>query len=108
MKDSLRHIRQILTWGLLGIFLFPSVWQFEHLFESHKHEICEDVTIHFHEKQLDCNIYDFHFSSFDFQLFAPTFLEITYTNHRVIEGYVLPEHQPIPSGISLRGPPMIS
>jgi hypothetical protein len=51
---------------LILVFLFPSLLQFEHLFENHKHATCNDNTVHFHQKSLNCNIYDFHFSFFSF------------------------------------------
>lgn len=57
--------------GLLTlVFLFPSILQFEHLFESHEHKVCKENTVHIHQKNLDCSIYDFHFSAFNFQLIS--------------------------------------
>lgn len=51
---------------LTFIFLFPSLLQFEHLFENHEHPTCKESSVHFHQKNLDCSIYDFHFSIFSF------------------------------------------
>ncbi len=97
-----------ISWGLLTLFLFPSLLQFEHVFESHKHEGCQEAKIHFHEKELDCSVYDFHYSSFNYPLFAPIQFFNSTEIHSVEKEVYLPHIEPTPLGFALRGPPMFS
>lgn len=61
--------------------LFPIAIQSIHALEGHEHEVCHDFSTHIHTKQLDCSIYDFHFSIFDFK--PQQLPEFT-----VLEGYI--------------------
>lgn len=66
MSKRKKIIGHFLGGILTLIFLFPSLLQFEHLFENHEHSACKESSVHFHQKNLDCSIYDFHFSVFSF------------------------------------------
>ncbi|WCC43481.1 hypothetical protein PJJ26_06620 [Tenacibaculum finnmarkense] len=51
----------------LLLLLLPSVIQFVHTFENHKHTICTSIDEHhFHEQELDCSLDDFHFQVFSY------------------------------------------
>lgn len=109
MKVTPAHtMRFYIAWFLLLVFLLPSSLQFEHLFESHKHETCSDASVHVHAQDLDCSIASFHFTSFQFEPF-----EFTLRNLAIV-GVVLPYHytqnklQNLPLPYDLRGPPQFS
>ena len=51
---------------LIGLLWFPLVVQFAHIFEEHEHKPCDELTTHLHKKQLDCSLFDFHFSNFNY------------------------------------------
>ncbi len=104
-----KNVIQIIAATIFSFaLLFPTFIQFAHTFEDHKHEACTDFSTHFHEKQLDCSVCDFHFSIFNFtpqQL--PAFV--------VIEGfqktetvYLFPEFNQKTTHYFLRGPPLLS
>ncbi|PVW13850.1 hypothetical protein [Marixanthomonas spongiae] len=58
----------VLSALLIGLLLFPSAVQFAHIFEGHDHKPCSEITTHLHEKQLDCTLFDFHFSNFSYSV----------------------------------------
>ncbi len=66
MNAKRKIISHFLGVILTLVFLFPSLLQFEHLFENHEHLVCKENKVHLHQKNLDCSIYDFHFSTFSF------------------------------------------
>lgn len=108
MKLSLKQIREIVAWGMLLVFLFPSLLQFEHLFEAHKHDSCKDVSVHFHEKELGCDIYDFHFSSFSFSLEISE-IKLPQRKNSLVQGiYLAPHIQKTHLAFAQRGPPQFS
>jgi len=97
-----------ITTVLFIALLLPNALQFGHLFESHEHIECSELTSHLHEKVTDCSLCDvvissndFHFDNFTYPLFAS-------------EGDVLPPQytsEAIPNSSSLyflRGPPSYS
>jgi len=46
---------------LITSFLLPSIVKFAHVFENHKHEVCETPQkSHYHEFELDCEFYKFN------------------------------------------------
>ncbi|MCW8982253.1 hypothetical protein [Altibacter sp.] len=65
MKNEIS--KHFITPFLVFALLFPSVFQFSHLFEEHQHTVCNDYSVHFHETDTDCPICDFHLSSFNFE-----------------------------------------
>ena len=44
------------------VLLLPYVGSFLHLFEDHEHETCDISTVHFHQVDLDCDIFDYYFT----------------------------------------------
>lgn len=79
-----------------------------HLFAQHDHKVCIDGSTHFHAKQLECNIYDFHFSTFcfsphpNFQLDSLDPIQIGQTS------YFRPEITTESRNYLLRGPPLFT
>ncbi len=62
MKNK-EYIKSLLNYSallLIIIMLFPTVFQFFHVFENHKQNYCHENTIHIHEHKLDCSICDFN------------------------------------------------
>lgn len=98
----------VITFALCLTLLLPSAIQFTHLFENHKHISCGDTTTHFHEKELDCSIQNFHLNTFSFQLFEyPDFSKkITFTER--INHYVSLYLNQYSSHFYLRGPPHLA
>ena len=45
-----------LTW----VLLLPAVIQLTHTLEGHKHKVCGEFSTHFHQKNKDCSLFDFH------------------------------------------------
>ncbi len=88
--------------------LFPSFVQLAHTFEDHKHEVCIDFSVHIHKKQLDCSIYDFHFSLFNFEVDPPFKFAATNSFQTTETHYLLPEFTINAVHYFLRGPPLIS
>lgn len=88
--------------------LFPIAIQSAHAFDIHEHQECNDITTHFHKKQFDCSICDFHFQSFDFKPFQfPEFVAPT----EQLELAKCYQRSEIFAGIHLfylRGPPLFS
>lgn len=103
------QITQFLTATIFSIALMlPAAVQFAHSFEGHKHEVCTDVSSHIHEKQLDCSIFDFHFSIFNFN---PQELPEVVTIHSFQNTetlYILPKIEGEYAAYYLRGPPLHS
>lgn len=88
--------------------LFPSLVQLSHVFETHEHKFCGDYSNHFHEKEHQCHIQDFHFSSFHFIPFSTS----SVTAHKIsvpkTEYYTIPFLSQKPSQFHKRGPPVNS
>ncbi len=95
--------------GLLSIaLLFPSLVEFAHTVEGHEHVACDDVSTHIHEKNLDCSLCDFQFSTFQLVLVFPQ-------DNIVPEIFSKPQARSTSADKStnlhyfyLRGPPFIS
>lgn len=53
---------------LIAVFqialFFPALQKTVHAFQQ-EHEICSEFHTHFHKKETDCSICDFHFSTFN-------------------------------------------
>lgn len=88
--------------------LFPSAIKFAHTFENHKHEVCEDVTTHLHQKQLDCSICDFHFSIYNFTPLQLAEITVLQSFQKTESVYLFPEFKLNSSYYLLRGPPLLS
>lgn len=67
MKNKKLHIGQsALAIVFTLLIFFPIGIQASHALNKHQHKICNDFENHLHQTQLDCNICDFHFSTFSF------------------------------------------
>lgn len=93
---------------LIGLLWFPLVVQFAHIFEGHDHKPCGEITTHFHEKKVNCSLFDFHFSNYNYSVTSypefyseelPTALETRYFSVEVSNTSVT---------YYVRGPPSIS
>nr|MCH9661684.1 hypothetical protein [Bacteroidota bacterium] len=78
-----------------------------HAVETHEHKACDEITIHIHEKEVECDLHDFQLTPSHFHLETyPEFLEETLISTEI--------NWATPSFISvekhhffLRGPPVI-
>ena len=58
-----KYIKSLLNYSallLIIIMLFPSAFQFTHVFEEHEQTDCNEITIHIHEHELECSTCDFN------------------------------------------------
>lgn len=104
-----REILKIIAASIFALaLLLPTVVQFAHSFEGHKHEACIDISTHFHEKQLDCSICDFHFSIFNFtpQQFAELVIQEGFQKTEI--PYFVADFTLNSTHYFLRGPPLFS
>jgi len=68
--NSKKQVRQKAASLLLFVlFLFPNAIQFAHAFDSHEHTTCKEVNTHYHESLIDCEICDFHFVPFSYEIY---------------------------------------
>ncbi len=49
---------------LLVLILLPTIVPFIHLLEEHEQNTCHVKTTHFHKKEVDCSICDFHLNKY--------------------------------------------
>lgn len=91
---------------LVGCLLFPLTVQFSHVFESHDHTSCSEITQHIHEKKFDCHVNDFHYNNFDTTAsFVSLFIPTATVSSEVVEfSYLVASEEP--QTLLLRGPPM--
>ena len=63
-----------------GLIIFPSTVELAHVFSGHKHDFCNHYAeSHFHEKNIDCELFHFQKKSFSYTLlytWTPQELEI--------------------------------
>ncbi|NJW53322.1 hypothetical protein [Salinimicrobium oceani] len=53
-----------------GLIIFPSALDLAHIFAGHKHDYCNHYAeSHFHEKTVDCDLFDFQKQVFYFPPF---------------------------------------
>lgn len=56
---------------LFAAFMLPTAIQFFHLFEDHhEHVACKEISTHIHQDEPDCQIYNFHVASFNYDIVA--------------------------------------
>jgi hypothetical protein len=86
--------------------LIPVAVQFLHLFENHEHTACNEIAVHLHKKKIDCSIYNFTFSAFDFEIITgtETFLASTFMQQE--STFESLKHLPFHNYFQLRGPPV--
>ena len=91
---------------MVSLLLFPSAVKLAHFFSSHEHTYCNHYTeSHFHEKNLDCDLFKFHQAPFS-SLALPSYelYEPEAQNSKPVSAYhFLSDYQKLP--FSLRGPP---
>lgn len=104
-----RELFKIFSAAIFSLaLLLPTAVKFVHTFEGHKHKACTDISTHFHEKQLNCSICDFHFSIFNFTpQQQPEFVAID-GFQKTETLYFLPDFNTNPTHYFLRGPPRLS
>lgn len=91
-----------------GLIIFPSAIDLAHVFSGHKHEFCNHYAeSHFHEKNIDCELFDFQKNSFSFPpLFTWTPQEPEVSLHPVKGAYLhISTFQKL--HFSLRAPPAL-
>ena len=109
MQNLIQHIIiKPLAFLLVFAVLLPAAVKFNHVFEDHKHDVCnEHTTSHIHAIDLDCEFYKFnlntqYFSSSEFNQISieENFLKIDNVFYNFIKNY-----QQL--SFSLRGPPFL-
>jgi len=103
VQDILKAIGAII---LMAALLFPVLLQFTHMFEDHDHKPCAEVSVHLHEKKIDCSICDFHITLFTYTLNSYYELHIQQYNKLVTTAFIASEKQAVNHHFYLRGPPL--
>ena len=55
-------VKIIIPTFLTFILVFPYGGSFLHLFEDHEHKTCEINSIHFHQVDIECDVFDYYFT----------------------------------------------
>lgn len=106
---SNKEILKILSALIFSLaVLMPMGVKTIHLFANHDHKVCVDGSTHLHKKQLECNIYDSHFSSFYFSPHPNFQLESFEPIQTSQTSYLWPEISFESRNYLLRGPPSIA
>lgn len=92
---------------LLALILLPTIVPFIHLLEEHEENTCRVKTAHFHEKELDCSICDFHLNKKYYSIEPTVAIEVlNFDELQISELYSFTYyHQQL--SYSLRGPPSL-
>ena len=102
----MKPVFKILVVIFAGLVLFPSAVDFAHVFLGHQHSYCNHYSdSHFHQKDLDCDIFKLQQSSYpavEFATFDPFPPEIKVEKDHIIY-YFLSKGTRI--NLSLRAPP---
>ncbi|OAB78125.1 hypothetical protein [Cochleicola gelatinilyticus] len=107
MHKEVQQIFKVIAATILtAALLFPVLFQFSHIFENHEHKTCSEVSVHLHEKKVDCSIYDFHISLFTYTLNSYDKLHIQQYNKLVITALIASEKEVLNHHFYLRGPPL--
>ena len=106
LKKEILNIILAATFSLA--LLFPTAIKFVHTFENHKHEVCTDFSVHIHKQQLDCSIWDFHFSIFTFETQNLPDFAIIHRYQTEETNYFLQDFTINKNNYLLRGPPLFS
>ena len=110
MYRNKRHIFffNLVTIILVAALLTPSIVKFNHIFEDHKHEVCETPqTNHFHELDMDCEFYKFKLSAqFSFSPNPISFSQYLIPSKKIVTQYIfISDYQQL--HFDLRGPPAL-
>lgn len=99
-------MREIASFLLLSMLFFPSTIQFAHAIEGHEHTTCQDVNTHYHEAVTDCDIFDFHFVPFTYNLYSYPELIVSTIPAKVKKHFSpLPYTPFLKTNTQLRAPP---
>lgn len=104
-KHIIQNIFAILLTASIAV---PSLVKFSHIFESHKHEVCTNIsTTHLHEFDIDCEFYKFKIpiqtvTNCDIS----TLIEIPFISKKVFNYYTLLESSKF-NFFEKRGPPLL-
>lgn len=109
----MHQIKQHITLKLLAItlvlaVLLPAVIKFNHIFEDHKHEVCDQPQdTHFHNIDLDCEFYKFHLNTLYTSSVTAITFDITNENYTILSSQYqfVSDFQKLP--FPLRGPPKL-
>ena len=99
-------VSKVLVFVLSITLIVPLFVKSYHLFEDHKHEVCETpFTNHFHEFEIDCEFYDFILkTNFYESLASIDILEVDELYKPIFSLYhFISDYQQLQ--FSLRGPP---
>ena len=55
-------VKIIIPTFLTFVLVFPYGGSFLHLFEDHEHKTCEINSIHFHQVDIECDVFDYYFT----------------------------------------------
>lgn len=104
-----KHIlQQLIAIILLCVFLCPSIIYITHIFETHEHVVCNDTSTHIHQDVHDCNICDFHLTSFNFEICkSPDFIKPNIPTKQVKQYTVLLFNTFKKTNAQLRAPPSL-
>ncbi len=109
MKQFKTEIVKVFWAAIFALaLLLPTAVKFAHTFEGHEHQTCTDFSTHFHKKQLDCSICDFHFSIFDFKTQELPEFAVLNGFQKTETVYLFPEFELSTTHYFLRGPPLFS
>lgn len=90
------------------LVLLPYAIKFEHLFEDHQHISCNENTTHLHQKNFDCSLDAFSFSSFNFSfeifIFSGSFIPFPKKNYHYETHHIVLNKW----FVTLRGPPKVT
>ncbi|WP_299889657.1 hypothetical protein [uncultured Lacinutrix sp.] len=108
INNKLNIISKIVTLLLLVAIATPTAIKLAHVFEDHKHEVCNNhSTFHFHQNETECELHKFklnnplNFAVQNFELFSS---EIPSENI-VSQYHFVSNYQRL--SFSLRGPPIL-
>lgn len=60
------RLKAVITALLVALMFLPSAFELTHHLDGHEHISCDEISVHLHEKKLDCSLCDFQISSFDY------------------------------------------
>ncbi|PKP25706.1 MAG: hypothetical protein CVU03_06810 [Bacteroidetes bacterium HGW-Bacteroidetes-2] len=110
MKEQKNTIAKKILPAILAIaLLFPSIINFVHAYSHDKHQHCTEMgTLHFHKKDLDCQLCDFHLTPTILLSFSEETAIITQLFSISFSSYILLFSNYDQLHYNLRGPPAIS
>lgn len=110
MKEQKNNIAiKVLLAFLAFALLFPSIINFAHAYSHDKHQHCTEMgTLHFHKKDLDCQLCDFHLTPAILISFFEESTILTHNFNTTFSSYILLFSKYNQLHFNLRGPPAVS